>query len=188
MKRPSIAVISVKGDIRDLKGTIEREKPFDREWLLADLSVDPARMLQHHSPVTAYGTPQPLAHDVARTDLLVFDLDPGEGVEWPFVLETAVRLRELLGTEGHHSWPKVTGGMLEELAKIGFATHRARHRAEFASNRARRAFLRRQQHDPGAKHLSLFGRRRTKLGLKHRALLRAQPDSYCIANHPNVES
>jgi hypothetical protein len=47
MKRPSIAVISVKGDIRDLKGTMEREKPFDREWLLADLSVDPARMLQH---------------------------------------------------------------------------------------------------------------------------------------------
>ena len=66
MKRPSIAVISVKGDIRDLKGTMEREKPFDREWLLADLSVDPARMLQHHSPVTAYGTPQSLAHDVAR--------------------------------------------------------------------------------------------------------------------------
>ena len=40
--------------------------PFDREWMLADLSVHPARMLQHRSPVTAYGTLQPLAHDVAR--------------------------------------------------------------------------------------------------------------------------
>jgi hypothetical protein len=41
---------------------------------------------------------------------------------------------------------------------------------------------------PGAKHLPLFSCRRTEPSLKHRALLRAQPDSYCTGNHPNVES
>jgi hypothetical protein len=47
-------------------GARRNRSPFDPEWLLADLSIDPARMLQHRSLVTAYGTPQPLAHHVAR--------------------------------------------------------------------------------------------------------------------------
>jgi bifunctional non-homologous end joining protein LigD len=48
--------------------------------------------------------------DIEHPDVLVFDLDPGEGVAWPFVRETAVRLRELLKTEDHESWLKLTGG------------------------------------------------------------------------------
>jgi len=48
--------------------------------------------------------------DIEHPDVLVFDLDPGDGVEWSFVRETALRLRELLKTEGHDSWPKLTGG------------------------------------------------------------------------------
>ena len=49
--------------------------------------------------------------DFEHPDVLVFDLDPGEGVEWTFVRETALRLRELLKSEGHdNSWPKLTGG------------------------------------------------------------------------------
>jgi bifunctional non-homologous end joining protein LigD len=44
-------------------------------------------------------------------DVLVFDLDPGESVEWSFVRDTALRLRELLESEQHNgSWPKLTGG------------------------------------------------------------------------------
>jgi bifunctional non-homologous end joining protein LigD len=48
--------------------------------------------------------------DIEHPDTLVFDLDPGEGIEWEFVIETALRLRELLINEGLESWPKVTGG------------------------------------------------------------------------------
>jgi bifunctional non-homologous end joining protein LigD len=48
--------------------------------------------------------------DIEVPDTLVFDLDPGEGVERGLVIETALRLRELLSSEGLKPWPKVTGG------------------------------------------------------------------------------
>jgi bifunctional non-homologous end joining protein LigD len=34
--------------------------------------------------------------DIEHPDTLVFDLDPGEPVDWAFVVETAFRLREIL--------------------------------------------------------------------------------------------
>jgi bifunctional non-homologous end joining protein LigD len=48
--------------------------------------------------------------DIERPDRLVFDLDPGPGIEWAFVVETALELRKLLEDEGHANWPKLTGG------------------------------------------------------------------------------
>jgi bifunctional non-homologous end joining protein LigD len=48
--------------------------------------------------------------DIEHADRLVFDLDPGEGVAWSFVTDTALRLRDLLEAEGFETWPKVTGG------------------------------------------------------------------------------
>jgi bifunctional non-homologous end joining protein LigD len=48
--------------------------------------------------------------DIEQADRLVFDLDPGEGIEWPFVIDTALELRRLLQDEGFKPWPKVTGG------------------------------------------------------------------------------
>jgi bifunctional non-homologous end joining protein LigD len=48
--------------------------------------------------------------DIEHPDRLVFDLDPGAGVAWDFVIETAGKLRELLRAEGFDSWPKLTGG------------------------------------------------------------------------------
>lgn len=48
--------------------------------------------------------------DVEHPDLLVFDLDPGEGVAWEFVIESALRLRKLLQDENLDCWPKLTGG------------------------------------------------------------------------------
>lgn len=48
--------------------------------------------------------------DIEHPDTLIFDLDPGEGVEWGFVIETALRLRDLLAVEGLDCWPKTTGG------------------------------------------------------------------------------
>jgi bifunctional non-homologous end joining protein LigD len=48
--------------------------------------------------------------DIERADRLVFDLDPGPGVAWGFVVETAFSLKRILEDEGHESWPKLTGG------------------------------------------------------------------------------
>ena len=48
--------------------------------------------------------------DIEHPDLLVFDLDPGAGVAWEFVIESALRLRKLLQDEGLDCWPKLTGG------------------------------------------------------------------------------
>lgn len=48
--------------------------------------------------------------DIEHADQLVFDLDPGAGVEWEFVTDTALQLRHVLKGEGFDSWPKVTGG------------------------------------------------------------------------------
>jgi len=51
-----------------------------------------------------------MVDDIERPDMLVFDLDPGEGVEWQFVLDTALRLRDMLAQAELDSWPKTTGG------------------------------------------------------------------------------
>jgi bifunctional non-homologous end joining protein LigD len=48
--------------------------------------------------------------DIEHADTLVFDLDPGAGIEWDFVTDTALLLRDLLKSQGFKSWPKVTGG------------------------------------------------------------------------------
>ena len=48
--------------------------------------------------------------DIERPDRLIFDLDPGEGVDWAFVVDTALNLRRMLEDEGLRPWPKLTGG------------------------------------------------------------------------------
>jgi bifunctional non-homologous end joining protein LigD len=48
--------------------------------------------------------------DLEHPDVLVFDLDPGIGIAWQFVVDTALAMRELLKTARLDSWPKLTGG------------------------------------------------------------------------------
>lgn len=48
--------------------------------------------------------------DLERPDRLVFDFDPGEGVEWPRVIEGAQTVRERLKRQGLESFVKTTGG------------------------------------------------------------------------------
>jgi bifunctional non-homologous end joining protein LigD len=68
--------------------------------------------------------------DIEKPDLMIFDLDAGEGVEWPFILETAFQLRDILASEGFECWPKLTGGSgLHLMAEIeANLTHEQLHR------------------------------------------------------------
>jgi bifunctional non-homologous end joining protein LigD len=82
--------------------------------------------------------------DIEHADMLVFDLDPGDGVAWDFVIETASRMRELLESEGFKPWPKLTGGKgLHLMAPLpGKLTH------DDAHNYARRLAQRLGATDP----------------------------------------
>jgi bifunctional non-homologous end joining protein LigD len=48
--------------------------------------------------------------DIEHADRVVFDLDPGAGLTWDFVIESASALRQMLRKEGQSCWPKPTGG------------------------------------------------------------------------------
>jgi bifunctional non-homologous end joining protein LigD len=48
--------------------------------------------------------------DIETADQVVLDLDPGDGIDLAFVVETALRVRELMEDIGLKPWPKVTGG------------------------------------------------------------------------------
>lgn len=48
--------------------------------------------------------------DFETADLMIFDLDPGDGIEPAFIRETALLLRNHLLAYGMNSWPKTSGG------------------------------------------------------------------------------
>jgi DNA primase len=48
--------------------------------------------------------------DIEHPDQMVLDLDPGHGISWEFVTDTAIRLRDILKAAGLECWPKLTGG------------------------------------------------------------------------------
>jgi bifunctional non-homologous end joining protein LigD len=56
--------------------------------------------------------------DIERPDGLAFSLEPGDDLEWSFVTDTALEMRELLKTEGLDSWPKLTGTGVHVMAPI----------------------------------------------------------------------
>jgi bifunctional non-homologous end joining protein LigD len=51
-----------------------------------------------------------IVEDIEHADRIVIDLDPGDGVKWNGVVDTALELRELMKREGFRTWPKLTGG------------------------------------------------------------------------------
>jgi bifunctional non-homologous end joining protein LigD len=47
--------------------------------------------------------------DIEHPDLLAFNLKPGDGVDWSFIVETARSLRKIILAEDLNCWPKTTG-------------------------------------------------------------------------------
>jgi bifunctional non-homologous end joining protein LigD len=48
--------------------------------------------------------------DLERPDMIIMDLDPGEGVAWTAVIDAAGEVRERLRAAGHESFVKTSGG------------------------------------------------------------------------------
>ncbi|WP_201270037.1 DNA ligase D [Sinorhizobium meliloti] len=113
--------------------------------------------------------------DIEHADTLIFDLDPGEGVAWEFVVETALRLRELLQAEGLQNWPKLTGGkgvhlmapLPEKMAHNAVHAYAKRLAQQFASSDPDRYLTSAQlSHRPGKLFLDYLrnGRGTTAVG------------------------
>lgn len=56
--------------------------------------------------------------DIERPDNLVFVLEPGDEVDWRFVTDAALQMRDLLKQEDLDSWPKLTGSGVHVMAPI----------------------------------------------------------------------
>lgn len=48
--------------------------------------------------------------DIERPDIITMDLDPGPGVDWTKVIETAHEVRARLNERGLHAFVKTSGG------------------------------------------------------------------------------
>ena len=60
--------------------------------------------------VVEFHTWNSLAKNIDKPDRVVFDLDPGEGVTWKMVQESAMLMRTLLEQIGLKAWLKTSGG------------------------------------------------------------------------------
>jgi len=47
--------------------------------------------------------------EIECSDQMVFDLDPGPGIEWSFVVQTALALKDMLEGLAYEPWPKLSG-------------------------------------------------------------------------------
>jgi bifunctional non-homologous end joining protein LigD len=73
-------------------------------------------------------------HPGEHANRVAFDLDPGDGVDWPSVCEAALRLRDVLQLLGLVCWLKTSGGkglhVLVPLAPGLHSCEAARHFSE----------------------------------------------------------
>jgi bifunctional non-homologous end joining protein LigD len=56
--------------------------------------------------------------DIERPDTLAFGLEPDDANDWKFVVQTALKMRDLLKAESLDSWPKLTGTGVHVMVPI----------------------------------------------------------------------
>jgi bifunctional non-homologous end joining protein LigD len=56
--------------------------------------------------------------DIERPDTLAFAFEPDDGVDWDFVAETALKMRDVLKAESLDGWPKLTGTGVHVMVPI----------------------------------------------------------------------
>ena len=122
VNRPVALVRAPEG----IGGSLFFQKHADQKAMhgivLLDPTLDPG-----HAPLLAVGEPVGLlsaaqmnviefhtwngrTEDLTLPDRMAFDLDPGEGVDWPVVQESAVLLNALLKQLGLYAFLKTSGG------------------------------------------------------------------------------
>ncbi|MEX1025556.1 MAG: DNA ligase D [Planctomycetota bacterium] len=96
------------GIVAPVRALPVREREGRRDYLAVDdlagvLALVQLGVLEFHP----WGS---RANRIERPDRLVLDIDPGPGVEWSRVIDTALQLRQLLEALDLASWPRTTGG------------------------------------------------------------------------------
>lgn len=110
-----------------LDGTQFFQKHADEKRLPGLRSLDPALDTDHHQPMIAIDTRQAILSaaqmnviefhtwnarvgTIEQPDRMIFDLDPGEGVSWPTIIEGAQLVHGVLDALGLRCFLKSSGG------------------------------------------------------------------------------
>jgi len=99
---------ATKGEAEGLRRVKIRERTKVAEYLVVDDLKGLIALVQ--MGILEIHTWNSHAQALERPDRVVFDLDPGPGVEWPAVVEGARRVKARLEAEGLKSFVKTTGG------------------------------------------------------------------------------
>ena len=91
--------------LRELDQSIDPDHPPYIEVPSSGALVGAAQM-----NVVEFHTWNSTTRSIDKPDRMLFDLDPGEGLEWPMMQEAAALVHDFLGELGLKSWLKTSGG------------------------------------------------------------------------------
>jgi bifunctional non-homologous end joining protein LigD len=86
------------------------ERLYPEHPPLMEISNEAAILAAAQLNVVEFHTWNAIKTSIAKPDRMLFDLDPGEGVDWPAVQQGAELVRVLLQELGLRGWLKTSGG------------------------------------------------------------------------------
>jgi bifunctional non-homologous end joining protein LigD len=97
-------------DVRTMPGVKQLPDLWEGHGPLLEVPTAQALVAAAQMNVIEFHTWNSVKQKVNNPDRMIFDLDPGEGVEFPAVREGAQLMRALLAELGLQSWLKTSGG------------------------------------------------------------------------------
>jgi len=98
-------------EVSNMPGVRQLDKSLDREHSpMLEVASTEGLLSAAQWNVVEFHTQNALAGSYDTPNRLVFDLDPGKGVSWPAIRESAVLLRAFLTELGLPAWLKTSGG------------------------------------------------------------------------------